>query len=35
MNKSEIIRDMVESGQIGIVGGLQHLESGIVEFIES
>ncbi len=35
MNKSEIIRDMVESGQIGIVGGLHHLENGIVEFIES
>ena len=34
MNRSEIIRDMVESGQIGIVGSIHHLDSGIVEFIE-
>ena len=33
MNRREIIRDMVESGQIGIVGGIHHLESGNVEFL--
>lgn len=30
--KSPILREMIENGQIGIVGGMYHVETGAVEF---
>lgn len=34
LNRSEILREMVEKGEIGIVGGMHDLESGRVNFYE-
>jgi carbonic anhydrase len=30
--KSEVLREMIDSGEIGIVGGMHHLDTGEVEF---
>ena len=33
--KSPILREMIEKGQIGIVGGMYNVETGVVEFYET
>lgn len=32
--KSSVLRDMIENGEIGIVGGMYNVETGIVEFYD-
>ena len=34
LNRSEILREMVEQGQIGIIGGMYDVTSGVVEFYD-
>lgn len=34
LNKSQIIRNLVEGGRVGIVGGMYSVENGIVDFFE-
>ncbi len=34
INRSYILEQMIEKGEIAIIGGIHHLESGIVEFLE-
>lgn len=34
LNRSEILRSMVEKGEVGICGGMYHVETGVVHFYE-